>query len=994
MPLNQKTIPVSLGMSLDTKTDKFQMQTNFLVAENVFMRKTGKLEKSYGFANLASLDTDEAAITDMIQLANYNDELCLITADRLYSYSSSSDRWSDKEPCPIVATMSNPIIANSYEQSQVDLAIAADKAVYCWVDSRGGVYAQANDLISGAIIVRETRLSANGVRPRAMACNGYLFVFYYDSTLNDLMCSKLELGSFSTPVSVVTDIDTTTPYFDVVPVGAKMVVAYCNTSNDLAILYWLTSMVAGTALNGTPDPIVNTAEDPDLAINLCLGIQPSPTALPVFHVTWGNSSAGVKTMAYNSDLTVYKTSIVVDIETDVNQVGAVAYSTTLDVYFETDDGVNGYNNYVSNTPVNVTANTAGTTVVVQRAAALLSKPFMTSDTVSSIVVSYLSENALQDTYFVVNRNSEIETKILPQVAGGHPSVASFSVGVWDYEGRFNFANRRKTRNITAGETFYTLTGLNHTSIQYGSVDIGQAQQLGANLHIGGGYVKQYDGVSVVEHNFHLYPESPTVTTSASGTGVANGTYSYIVVWEWIDNQGQISRSTTSVPVSHTVSGGPKDVTVAIPTLRYTAKQGVRTAVIASVYRTTNAGLIYYKVSNDANPTYNSTTVDSITFTDSVSDATLIARQPLYTTGGLLDNSAAYTTNVIRSAKNRLFITSEDGNIIYYSKLWNQSDAVAFAAEFSIAVPRKGGVVTGFAELDDKLIVFKPSYIYALTGDGPNDAGGGDTFTITAVTSDTGTIEPDSIVEYKDGILFKSAKGIYKLGRDLSTEYIGAPVEDFNDLTITSAVVVADQNLIRFTTSNGSSLVYNYFFNQWFTQTNLAAYSAVNWLDTYTLLTTSNVVKTETVGEYANSGAVIKSKIQTGWMAFAGIQGYQRLYGIELLGEYLADTQLRVSILYNYVNSSTENWNVNLDEFGTTYGEEVYGDEEYYGGMETPQFQFRFQPELQKCQSFSLIIEDAFPTSTPSAGFTLSSLNLEVGILPGQFRLPPNRSISS
>lgn len=75
--------------------------------------------------------------------------------------------------------------------------------------------------------------------------------------------------------------------------------------------------------------------------------------------------------------------------------------------------------------------------------------------------------------------------------------------------------------------------------------------------------------------------------------------------------------------------------------------------------------------------------------------------------------------------------------------------------------------------------------------------------------------------YPDGIMFKSAKGYFRLGRDLSfnaaDNYIGAPVEAFNNLSCLKAVLRNDLNQTRFVLSDNTTvLVYDYFFKQWST----------------------------------------------------------------------------------------------------------------------------------------------------------------------------------
>ena len=51
-------------------------------------------------------------------------------------------------------------------------------------------------------------------------------------------------------------------------------------------------------------------------------------------------------------------------------------------------------------------------------------------------------------------------------------------------------------------------------------------------------------------------------------------------------------------------------------------------------------------------------------------------------------------------------------------------------------------------------------------------------------------------DVKDGVFFKSAKGIYLLDRSFQVHYIGADVEAYNALTIVGAAVVPDTNSVR------------------------------------------------------------------------------------------------------------------------------------------------------------------------------------------------------
>ena len=125
-------------------------------------------------------------------------------------------------------------------------------------------------------------------------------------------------------------------------------------------------------------------------------------------------------------------------------------------------------------------------------------------------------------------------------------------------------------------------------------------------------------------------------------------------------------------VTATPTGGSSTVTLTIPSLRLTQKVGV----IVEVYRTTNNGTIFYKVGSVAN----STSADSVSFADAgaISDTDLVAKEQLYTTGGVLDNIAPPSSLVIAPYKNRLVcVSSENPKKLIYSKKRTPKSPVEF-----------------------------------------------------------------------------------------------------------------------------------------------------------------------------------------------------------------------------------------------------------------------------------------------------------------------------
>lgn len=1016
-------MPVSFNLGTNTKVDPKQLQGGLIELENAYQTRTGELRMRNGYDEFSTATVgaptdpfeNTVVVNAALGLATFNDELLLFAPDTIYSWAPQIEKWSYKGSIIFTDVSSTAVIANSYEQTSLDMGITRGIAVYSWEDSRGGVYAKVTDLDSGATLIAERLLNADGIRPRCFGIGQYLFVYYYDTVNLILVAQRVDTTDptgFSGEVTVADDINTTTPIFDVGLVGTSlMVVAYRDTSNQLRLAYFLQSNQVGTTLLGVPDPTSFPAIDPDQALTVYHGENANDT--PTFHVAWVNSATGVAHIAFYVNFEEYLPELVLDAySTTARNITGVAYDIYTDVYWET-PAASVLDYYITGTWIDTSDNTANTgdpPQVIQRSAGLASKAYHIDGALtSSVIVSHETENRIQNTYFAVNNElfvfgnpateGSIEAKILPNAAGGHTNNYSDVPGVWLVDGLFYFPTGRQTRLIVGASTTFSLIGFNQTILNYSSPRVGLASQLGQNLFIPGGYVQAFDGVSATEQNFHLYPETPTATDGYAGD-IADGSYEYIVIWEWIDGEGQIFQSATSIPLNFEVTAGPKQVDLTIPTLRYTDKKiPTRTPVIISVYRTEDGGTLFYKVTDDTDPTYNDVLVDSIVFTDNISDADLISRPLLYTTGGILDNGPSPAATIVRTAKNRLFSAGlENGNQIAYSKEYVVNESINFAAEFTIQVDARGGRITALAEMDEKLVIFKESAMLYLTGDGPDDTGANGQFTITPIATDVGTIEPESVVLMPDGLMFKSKKGIWLLSRGLQTEYVGADVQQYNDLNVSSAVVVPDLNQVRFTTTAGTTMMYDYYYKKWSTFSNQAAVAAINWQTNYLFAHADGLVWQENRESYADNNVPIIPKIGTQWFDWAQIQGFQRVQRCVLLGEYRGPHNLKVSVYYDYENSPREVFYYNManNDYGTTYGStSPYGApvDVVYGTLDGI-YQFQIDFERQRCQALRLVIEGVFPESDGTPAFTLSAVTFLVATKKGTMRLPYTKSMTS
>ncbi len=475
--------------------------------------------------------------------------------------------------------------------------------------------------------------------------------------------------------------------------------------------------------------------------------------------------------------------------------------------------------------------------------------------------------------------------------------------------------------------------------------------------------------------------------------MSDGTYQYVAVYEWVDNVGNIHRSAPSVPLSVTVSGGGSTQTVDIdvPTARLTKKTGIRSDATIELYRTENAGSIFYKVTSIASPVENDPTADSVTITDTLADSTITSNEILYTTGGVLDNIAAPSADIVVNHNNRLWLAGlADKNQIRYSKTIVPGQGIGFNEALEINLEPVGGDIIQMASMDANLVVFKKNNIYTVTGDGPNAVGENSNLTEPQlIATDTGCSDSNSLVLGPDGLYFKSTKGIYLLTRSLEMVYIGAPVEDFNNEVITSAQLLDNNNEIRFTTATGTMLVYNYYFKQWSTFTNKKVNDSVLWLNNYIYINTDDEILQES-NEYLDNNAFVTSSVSTGWIPLNGLQGFQRIQRVSVLGEFKTGHTLRVKIYNDYSNILVQEKTFDtasiLSSDSDFYGSGIYGVSTPYGGSTNGVYQFQVHCKRQKCQAIRIEVEDIFDNddlgSNNGEGMSLSGITLHVGIKQG------------
>lgn len=976
MPLRKKRIPVNLGFGIDTKTDdKQSLDGRLLYLQNAVFKKTKRLSKRYGFDELSDNIIDSGDIETGFALNNWNDELNLWDGNNFNTYIESQDAWLNKGTAVSCIIESKSIIRNDNTYSNVTAAY--NNNLVCFTYEEGGELKYTiKDVETDSTVIFDDLVDANGVRSTVVSFFNNFIIFYSDGS--DLYYRKIATVNptqIESPVQILSDYDAANGVYDVSVVGDYIWIAYNDDSSGISL-----RRINNLLSISLDDPV-----DANAAVNTIsvVGDENQNVWISWFDGTDVKGSV----WAYTKTETLASTTIEANTSANVLNITAAVDGTTGQFVYEL-DATNTYDHLLRTNTLTI-AGTAGTAEDLKRSVGLVSKAFTFNDK-SYVVALYQSD--LQATYFIIDFDGTIVGKIAYTTAGTLISDTVLTEVPVYTDGNFIFPSQIKIALQTEDSEVYTNLGLQYSFIDFSSDNRFQNETLD-NLHIVGGILQSYDGISLTEHNFHLYPENISSNIANSGGNIENGTRSYKFCYEWTDNLGQIHRSTPSIAISVTNTGSNVSTnTFTVPTLRLTNKISDKSPVRIVGYRTEAAGTLYYRFTSISSPSLNNVETDTVVVTDTSADTTIIGNDTLYTSTvpPVVENSPPPNCSMITTFKNQLVIGGFENKLqLWISKEKKPGFGVEFSDLMTIDVDSLGGDITAIKGMDDKLVIFKRRSIFVLFGDGYNN-----TLTQNSlqkpqlITTDVGCTNINSVVLTPQGLMFRSEKGIYLLTRGLETQYIGARVEAYNEYEITSSTLVADQNHIRFTTNNDYCLVYDYFYNEWSVFTNSSAEDGIVWNNRFVYLKTNGKCYLENYDRFDDYGSFVPMKIVTQWFSFTNLQNLQRIYRMLILGEYISRHKLKVQVRYDFNPIFTQEKLIDIynieSENGypfqtTTYGSvSPYGAEIVYGG-EYPVYQFQINFKRQKCESISISIEDVQDGSTLGESFNITNMNMIVGI---------------
>jgi len=957
--MQKQLFPLKIG-ALDTKTDPRQMPPGSLIlSENVLRDKACALVKRFGATALDSIDNGSGYAVSPGRLAPFRDEMLAFRPGgdiTVESYSSTRAAWLYEGTYPSVMPKVTGLYASTSTQSCADAAVSGTTQLAAWEDTSaaGSVVWIMSDLATGTILAQDT-IAVAAAKPKVVSIGASFLIFYADGANLKVRRIVVATGAVASTTTIATDLHANHS-FDVLvqlPTFPTFVAfAYHSTAPSVKAGEW----------NGSTDSVLGSITAPvaGALADRCMGWLAQDYGATAY-LGIADSANGVRVLAIDTlDLNTGTSETRDAASTDVRNITGHFNGTTATLLYEV-TAATTYNTFIK------TSSAAATSSVAWRGEGLASKAFKVpgagASTPSPYAVVTTYDSPTQRCYFVRHTNKQDPAAQMLYGNGVGLTAKRSALSHVTAYGSTSMVCASLRANLleTLSGRFQTLSGPVLFTLDFGEASLPRPQELGSLCYLNGGVMRTYDpqgGASfsaAIDVVPALAPEALTLTPGTTGSLDQLGTYKYVALYLSVDRQGRVRQGPVSAVASVTLTGVQDSIDVAIPTLRATGQ-----TYKIRLYRTVNGGGNFYRVDSGIN---NDRTVDTVTFSDTVTDAQLEAGETLYTDSGELDNFAPPALKSIAVYGNRVWgIDAEDDRKLRPSKELQPGVGIGWHPSLEVKIEGDGGGATALLTMDDKLLVFKRQAIYAVTGDGPDNRGVGQQWPRPMlVTNAVGTIEPESVVLTPDGAMFKSLKGIYLLTRGLELKYLGAAVDAYNGEDVTGVVHLETESQVRFFTASGRTLVWDYFFAEWFTFTNQAAQSAVLWSGRPVYLKTDGTVLQESTA-WSDNGTAITMALELAPIAIAGLGGYQRVWEIRLAGDYFASSTFTAKVAYDYGSTNAETLALALA-----------------GIAVDSTYRARGKLARRKCEALRLRLEE----SSTGQGFSFTGLAIQAGGEPGK-----------
>lgn len=939
MPFNGlqwRPIELRFANGLQQKADDRARPSVFLDrAVDVQFDELGGIQARRAFLNFSNSIFGGGTLSNCRRIAVVNNELCVFTSTALYSWNAQLTKWVNRGTHLGVSIDQEYRFATNGDQFIADRAELNNTIVYCWTEGTTTVYVAAIDKTTGAVLMAPTAVTGTTlVQARLVALSTKILFFFHNVGATTLSVRALDPADPATGLAAAATVISAAilSNFDVEKVpGADQAVGASIITPGASYLVWTVTagLSLATAVKARAcDSRIAVAARPTGAHvhvfrSVAAGTAVKGDVITISSLADGtvNQAIGTYSGSFNHLVAAFRS-----VQTAGQYVCVVFWNAGVDVTPNL--------TFVTKTNTVDDAGTIGTESTFVTAASIASRAF---DYAGSVYINLLFDvqnktpagpgAELNTVYLLYREDRTIHGKAVQQAAGTielltvRPGVTSVNGSVYNWAG----AVRRSialapdlgdSTLIGGGKAFiFGARSLVDITIEFDSNDARRVAQIGRTGYVSGAEILQYDGLRLVECGFNVYQYAIELLDAGAGTGsMAAGTYTYKSTFSYVNGQGEVERSTTAAFASVVVAAGTSSTTSAGGVIGqlFTSR---KPALTVDVWRTAvnqNKDAPFFLASSlDPNDTSNpnrflpNTIAGIPTFTDALADASLTTRAPSSENGDELEPLAPPAARIVMATDTRLFLAgvAGDPDRVWYSQLRDDGQIAKFHDALTIAVPRPGGDITAIIFLDQTLMVFRETAIYAFGGTGFDNLGQGRNFElIRTVSSDLGAKSQEAIALTPFGILFKANKGWHLLGPGGDVRYVGAAVSDYDSETVKATTHLESHHQVRIL-SGTRMIVWDYVavtpespLGQWFEWTVGGGVDAVNWQGVYTILTTTGPAQVRD----SYTGADFGLDVETAWIKPADLlQGGAAARVVQPLGEYRSSHLLRSRVSYNY-----------------------------------------------------------------------------------------------
>lgn len=971
-----------------------------------------------------------ALLDNQTLLTEFGDQLLLISNDAPHAYSDKTVSWAKHD-----FTLPPYSLRQDYVHTSNSLATTPDvgqaEGVYCytWVTTSaynlgGGVpkelpgcYFRVQDA-DGVVLRSDTRINATDTRVKVVSDGAYFWIISEQGDhLGNFTVTLVDRHGATVASSTFSVTYTLGDHWDVAATSFGVLVAQATgTSVQFSKLVYASGVITRTvnvdaSISAPRHHLAFLTNDVDGFAYLAAVEQvvPNSNTIHAYRITSG--------LAQDHHYTV-ATSVVDEV---ANLTGYVVPGSTSDlvVAWSTIDPTAPPNTeYLKNAVTMKSAPFASgpTNISTVMSMNLASRAFKLGQAYYAVgfypsdlaVVSSTEELAHQPTFFLLPLNAPGQ-----RVAGRWEYAAAYCD--WQVSGsKYNFAlasvvftfpgagmrtalsyraesftsSRLQVNGDIALRVQTQATTVGVKAWTFG--DPGQAVVLADELLLPGPGASSWSGGEFSESNVALAFEQPAITlipTGGSPPALTPGTYQWVVVGEWTDNNGNRVRSRPS-PVAE----------LDVPAGNYASVSGFmqhatnKRDLLISIYRTdmlpdSGGGFVpstlHYKVTVDApagaeSPLYNDNQFPTWQFDDAHKFIT--GNEILYTDKGQLENFPAPPFSRGCVWQERACVIGPD-RAIWFSAPRTEGDATWFHPEFRLVVPTDDEPVAIAATTESYLVVTcRKSMWYFPAVALPDQSGANGSFPeaiqLKFNMGCLGLALPTSM-----GTVFaSSANSVWLLPRDLSApQWLAQPLADTLDGPIQTLAIDSHQRI--YATIGGTMGVYDLVSGCWYEWSTPGVPLLLTSYQGTVTFGDGIAVWRQLAGNYVDTKytagvpttAPYNMAVELNSLHFGAVRNFGSLLEIQAIGKTHTASTVTMALAFDDNEDIVESTSWATDP--------------------TVPFEYSYGPANQMCSAVAITLTESVAAGqAPGRGFSIELLSLTVGLYGGQNRLPDSRRV--